>query len=192
MNNEMFNPSVSILVPFYYKRMHFLKKLLTSCEKIEYDNFEVLVISNRPVSLNQSKTKNIVISGISQGEKFDAGINASDSDICTFVGDDTYFESDWIKQGVKYFKDDSIIAVGGPGLTPPDSTPRQKASGLIYSSLMGVGFTNFRHSQKTQRVSDDLPATNLFVRRSALIAVGGVDIPYRSGEDTYLCNKLNM
>ncbi len=184
-------PRVSIIVPFYHKRTGYLQEFLEWCGKLDYENYEIIVLSNFSLQLNSPKTQIIITDKHSQGEKFDIGIAAATGEICALVGDDTYPRSDWLKNAIKYFGDPEVVAVGGPGLTPPNDSMMQHASGLVYSSIMGGGFASFRYSAKRERLCDDLPATNLLVRREALLEIGGVSVPFRSGEDTLLCMKLS-
>jgi GT2 family glycosyltransferase len=184
-------PRISIIVPLYHKRLHYLQEFLEHCEKLDYENYEIIILSNISLQLNSSRTRIIITDKRSQGEKFDIGIAAATGEICAFVGDDTYPRSDWLEKAIKYFRDPEVVAVGGPGLTPPNDSMMQHASGLVYSSLMGGGFASFRYTAKRERLCDDLPATNLLVSREALLQVGGISVPFRSGEDTFLCMKLS-
>lgn len=185
-------PRVSIIIPFYHKRERYLYELLEHVGRLNYSNYEVIIVSNVELKMEPSSNIRVVVTdALSQGEKFDIGINASTGDICALVGDDTYPRPDWLERAVKYFRDPEVVAVGGPGLTPPHDSVMQHASGLVYSSLMGGGFAAFRYSAKRERLSDDLPATNLLVRREALLQIGGVSVAFRSGEDTFLCFKLS-
>jgi len=184
-------PRVSIIVPFYYKRLHYLHELVRGCEKLDYENYEIIIVSNAILDINHPKARVITANENSQGEKFDIGIREATGEICALVGDDVYPRPDWLKNGVKYFDDPDIIAIGGPGLTPPQNSARQHASGLVYSSLLGGGSASFRYVEKRKRICDDLPATNLLVRRKALLQIGSINSPFRSGEDTILCLKLS-
>lgn len=184
-------PRVSIIVPFYHKRLHYLHELLIGCEKLHYENYEVIVVSNVPVATHSPKARIITTDEQSQGEKYDIGVGEATGEICALVGDDVYPHPDWLKNAIKYFDDPEIIAVGGPGLTPPQNSVMQQAGGLVYSSSLGGGFASFRYVGKKERLCDDLPATNLLVRRNALLQVGNISAPFRSGEDTILCLKLS-
>lgn len=184
-------PRISIIVPFYHKRLHYLQEFLEHCEKFDYENYEIIIVSNVSFRLNSPSARIIITGKLSQGEKFDLGIAVATGEICALVGDDTYPRSNWLKKAIKYFRDPEVVAVGGPGLTPPHNSMMQHASGLVYSSLMGGGFASFRYSAKRERPCDDLPATNLLVRREALLQTGGISAPFRSGEDTLLCMKLS-
>jgi GT2 family glycosyltransferase len=191
LTNIHIQPRISIIVPFYYKRSRYLQELLKACEKLDYENYEIIIVSNTPLNINSPKVRVIVTDKLSQGEKFDIGIAEATGEICALVGDDTYPHPDWLKNAVKYFNNPEIVAVGGPGLTPPNDSLMQHASGLVYSSLLGGGFASFRYTKRGERLCDDLPATNLLVRREALLQVGGIQLPFRSGEDTFLCMKLS-
>lgn len=143
------------------------------------------------MAIHSPKARVITTDKRSQGEKYDIGVGEATGEICALVGDDVYPHPDWLKNAIKHFDDLDIIAVGGPGLTPPQNSVMQQAGGLVYSSSLGGGFASFRYVGKKRRICDDLPATNLLVRRNALLQVGNISIPFRSGEDTILCLKLS-
>lgn len=182
---------ISVIIPFFWKRQQYLKEFLDHASNLDYENYEILIVSNVPVDIPLPKHARVIMTDLTKrGEKQDLGIRESKGSIIVLVGDDTYPEHLWLRNAAAYFEHDEVVAVGGPGLTPPNDSPLQKASGFIYESILGAGPTRFRHSLGKPRLCDDLPATNLFVRKDHVLHVGGVGIPYRSGEDTFLCSKL--
>ena len=184
------SPLISIIIPFYEKRRDYLEEALTHISELDYENYETIVVSNIPLKLSRAKTKVILTDKCSQGEKNDIGIANANGSICAFIGDDVFPRQDWLRNAIKYFKDPMVAAVGGPGETPPNDNIMQKASGYVYSSFLGAGTFAFRYTAKKTREVDDLPATNLLVRKSVLQTVQGFGVNYRSGEDTYLCMKI--
>jgi GT2 family glycosyltransferase len=120
-------------------------------------------------------------------EKNDLGILHSIGEICAFINDDVFPRKDWLKNAVRHFSDPTIAAVGGPGVTPEDNNLRQKASGYIYSSILGGGSLRFRYIPQKMREVDDYPSYNLLVRKKVLQDIGGFSSTFYGGEDTKLC-----
>jgi GT2 family glycosyltransferase len=88
---------------------------------------------------------------------------------------------------VKHFEDEDVAGVGGPAVTPEGDSILQKASGLVYSSMIGGGGYTYRYTSGTLREVDDYPTCNFLVRRDIFERVGGFDTHYWPGEDTKLC-----
>ena len=182
-------PKVSVIIPFY-KNLVYLEECVTHCLDIDYPDYEILVISNSPLELTQERAKIIVTDKIGQGDKKNVGVAYASGDLCAFVDDDAYPSKNWIKNAIKYFDDPDVVAVGGPGVTPPNDNLMQKASGLIYSLPIGSGKFSYRYVAKEMDNVDELAGYNLFVRKSFLKEIAGINVDYRSGEDTILSNKI--
>jgi cellulose synthase/poly-beta-1,6-N-acetylglucosamine synthase-like glycosyltransferase len=148
-------------------------------------------VSNYSLERSYEKIKVIIIDEKGQGHKKNAGLSHASGEICAFIDDDAYPNQDWIKNSIKYFGDPDVVAVGGPGVTPPNDNFMQKAGGLIYELPIGSGKISFRYaSAKKKTKVDELPGYNLFVRTSFLREIGGINVKYRSGEDSILSNRI--
>lgn len=182
-------PKVSIIIPFY-KNSVYLEECVKHCLDLDYPNYEIIVVSNSPVRLPYEQVKIIITDKLGQVYKKDLGCAHASGEICAFVDDDAYPSKDWIKNAVKYFDEPDVVAAGGPGVTPPNDSLMQKAGGLIYSLPIGGGKFSYRYVARKMDKVDELPGFNLFVRRSFLKEIGGVNVKYRSGEDTILSHKI--
>ena len=182
-------PKVSIIIPFY-KNLVYLEECVKHCLALDYPNYEILVVSNSPITLPYEQVKVIVTDELGQAYKKDLGVAHASGELCAFIDDDAYPSKEWIRNAVKYFDDSGVVAVGGPGVTPPNDDLMQKASGLIYSLPIGSGKFSHRYVVKEMDNVDELPGYNLFVRKSFLKEIGGINVKYRSGEDTILSHKI--
>jgi GT2 family glycosyltransferase len=126
----------------------------------------------------------------SPAEKRDLAIKEAGGQICAFIDDDAYPHRDWLKNAVTYFDDDTIGAVGGPGLTPQEDSYMMRAGGLCYESIIGSASNQYRFVKKPRRDVDDYPAYNLLIRKSVLEAIGGFGTTFYGGEDTKLCADI--
>ncbi len=120
-------------------------------------------------------------------EKRDMALEYATGDVYAFIDDDAYPREDWLEKAMSYFADDSVGAVGGPAVTAPEDSIRQKASGKIYESKLCSGQYTYRYLPEEKRDVDDLPSVNLIVRADLFREIGGYDSNYWPGEDTKLC-----
>ena len=111
-------------------------------------------------------------------------------DILAFIDDDAYPCEDWLENIVENFKDPKTGGVGGPGITPPDSSWKEQASGWFSASPFGGGFCSHRFLPGKKKFVDDYPSMNFSVRKKDFLSVGGFDSNYWPGEDTKLCLDL--
>ena len=139
----------------------------------------------------QTTTTIIPTGKVRPAEKRNIGINAAKGDLVAFIDDDAYPDAHWLEYAVKYFGDESIGAVGGPGVTPPGDGFLARAGGRVYDSLLVSG--NYRYRYKAggvRRDVDDYPSCNLIVRTGILKAIGGYRTDFWPGEDTLLCKDI--
>jgi len=182
-------PKVSIIIPFY-KNLVYLEECVKHCLDLDYPDYEIIVVSNSPVRLPDERVRIITADKPGQVCKKDLGCAHASGEICAFIDDDAYPSKDWIKNAIKYFEEPDVVATGGPGVTPLNDSLLQKASGLIYSLPIGGGKFSHRYIARKMNKVDELPGFNLFVRRSFLKEIGGLNVEYRSGEDTILSHKI--
>ena len=129
---------------------------------------------------------------VSPADKRDIAIKYAKGDIVAFIDDDAYPVKDWLKNALENFKDEEVAAVGGPAITSPLDSLRQKASGAIYSSFLVSGGFVYRYLPKEKREIDDYPSCNLLVRKSIMRELGGFNTKFWPGEDTKLCLDITV
>lgn len=182
---------MSIIIPLYVIEPRFFRDL-DKFKRLNYKNYEILVVCDRKVHLPRWKKLKLVITGRDRtgpAEKRDLAILKARGEICAFIDDDAYPDPNWLKNGVASIKG-SVIAVGGPGMTPPDDSYWEKLSGLVYESKLCSGQAQHRFLPGQPKYISDWPAYNLLVKTSALKQVGGYGNNFYGGEDTFLCLKL--
>lgn len=188
-------PKVSIIIPLYVICERFFSDFL-NFQEIKYPNFEILVVSDVKVDL--PKLEGIEVKSILTGErktspaeKRDLSLKYIKGEICAFIDDDAYPDIDWLK-AVRWFRNQDIVAVGGPGITPPSDSFWGKIGGNIIESFFCSGGVQHRFypGKSSESLVKDWPAYNLFVRSKILKKVGGYGSTFYGGEDTLLCMKL--
>jgi GT2 family glycosyltransferase len=107
-----------------------------------------------------------------------------------FLDDDSYPAEDLLLVAERYFADQTIVALGGPAVTPLDDGFWQRVSGAVFLSKFSGGAPERYVPVGKARPVQDWPSVNLMVRRDDFLAIGGFDSPYWPGEDTKLCLDL--
>ena len=187
---------ISIIIPFKRISLH-LKECLHAISLLSYTNFEVILLPDEKferdeVSIGDLRNIiNVIPTGaVLPGEKRNIGIAHSKGSIIAFIDDDACPDRDWLRNALLCFDNPSVAGVGGPNLTHPSDGTRQMAGGIILQSWIGGGGLTYRYRARDLREDDDLPTVNLLIRKDVLDAVGGFDVKYWPGEDTYLCLQI--
>jgi len=181
--------AVSIVVPLKAPNKN-LEECLEHCLKLDYADYEILVLPDEPARLDYPKTRVIPSGALGPSEKRDLALKYAQGEILAFIDDDAYPAREWLRNASKYFDDPEVAAVGGPAVTPDNDGFMQKASGYVLSSFMGGGSYTFRYIPGEVREVDDYPTCNLLVRKSIMEKLGGFDNKFWPGEDTILCLEI--
>jgi glycosyltransferase involved in cell wall biosynthesis len=186
-------PSFSIVIPVHRDSSYF-RRCVESCVEQDFDgSAEIIVVTDRPIRGLPDAVRVVMTSAVedtSPAEKRDAAFAVASGDVLAYVDDDAYPAPDWLSAAARHFADPEVVALGGPGLTPPSSPWRERVGGAVYESPLGSGYLRYRFVRASPRRVEDYPAYNLFVRREALTAVDGWGTAFYGGEDTVLCLKL--
>ena len=187
--------SVVIACP---KSSWMLEECLAALARQTYRAFEVIVLPDGEIDLSSSAAAlssvplRVLPTGkVRPAEKRNLGIREAKGEIVAFIDDDAYPDPSWLEYAVKYFGEESIGGVGGPGVTPPGDPYLAKVGGRVYDNLLVSG--NYRYRYKAGGVRkdvEDYPSCNLFVRRDLLVKIGGYRTDFWPGEDTLLCKDI--
>lgn len=190
------NPLVSIIIVDYKENNPYLTELLEKISFQSYKKFEVILVTDfkTKIVFKNLSTKNYnKVTG--PAIKRDDGAKMAKGEILCFIDDDAYPDKNWLKNIVEEFVDESVCAVGGPGITPVGVDWKEASSGWASASPIGSAGFVYRFLPQTKRFVDDFPSMNLSVRKKDFFAIGGFDSSYWPGEDTKLCldltHKLN-
>lgn len=186
----------SIIIPARTINNDFLKENISHLKKLDYADFEVLMVLDFDSESDVKNDKRFKIfiapeNRRSPGEKRNIGAEKATGSILAFLDDDAYPQKDWLTKAALVFEEDaSIYALGAPAMTPNKVSLGELASGRVLESYLTSGFTFFRHIPMKKRFINDYPTVNLFVKRDAFLKVGGFDKEFWPGEDTKLCLDL--
>jgi GT2 family glycosyltransferase len=191
-------PKVSIVIPLP-KIGHFVKEAIPHYEKLDYPNFEIIILPDEDkVSYEKLSDKldiRIVPSPANLGKKRDVGAEVSKGDVIAFTDDDAYPRPDWLKNAIEIlFRSEEIGAVGGPAITPDNEPFWAKISGNVFSSFLMSGSARKRFviTNNKEHEDNEIHGVNIIIKKDVYLKVGGSsDIyQYHSGEDTLLCLKI--
>jgi cellulose synthase/poly-beta-1,6-N-acetylglucosamine synthase-like glycosyltransferase len=181
----------SIIMPF--KEMNdYVRESVGQILQLSSRDWELLLVPDEPFDAGWPDARiRVLPSGrVGPAAKRDAAAAIARGDILVFLDDDSYPRADLLDVAAQHFEDSEVVALGGPGITPPQDTFWQHVSGAVFLSVLSGGaperYVPIGHCRDVQ----DWPSVNLMVRRDDFLEVGGFDSPYWPGEDTKLCLHL--
>jgi len=188
-------PFVSIIIPLHVVCERFFDDL-EKFKLLKYPRYEIIIVSDVSIALSKNKYIRLIITGkkfTGPAEKRDIGAKFVRGEISAFIDDDAYPDSNWINNALRHFeRNKKIIAVGGPGVTPPDDSYMAQLGGMVYSSAYTSGQLKMRFFSVGEQSKEitDWPAYNLFIRTDIMKKVGGWGSTFYGGEDTFICLKM--
>jgi succinoglycan biosynthesis protein ExoA len=194
------NPKVSVVVPTKNSERT-IDACLTSLLKNQ-SIYEIIIVDDSndgtrekvlkyPIRLIHAPGKNI-------SEARNLGVTYATGDIVAFTDDDCVVPEGWVEEGCDHFSDASVGAVGGPNLTPKDSSSRERCAGMALSSWFGTGASVRRYSivndeARFREVDESkLITCNLFLRKTALKVVGLFDPGQFPCEENELLHRMKQ
>lgn len=180
---------ISIIIPFT-KADKYVRECLDACLRLDYDNFEILLLPDSPVDLKSERARVIVTGPVKPSQKRNIGISSSGGDTCAFIDADAVPDRNWLKNASKYLDENEVGAVGGPNLLHENDNFWQKASDDVLSSFVGAGTFAYRYKRGKERNVKELPSCNLIVRKNLLDELGGFDTKLLTAEDAKLCFQI--
>jgi GT2 family glycosyltransferase len=181
----------SIIIPV--KRINdYLRQSILKILSLDWPDFEVIIVPDKfDKKNNWPKTRVIVSGDVGPAEKRDLASKYAEGEILAFLDDDAYPQKNWLKKAACDFDNKNMAAVGGPAITPVNSSVFQKISGAVFESYLGAGAAQNRHlSIGGIKEVDDWPTVNFLVRKNIFLKIGGFDTSFWPGEDTKFCLDL--
>ena len=173
----------------------YVRETVPHIQRLTGSQWELMVIPNEeePNEWPGDGRVRVFPSGrVGPAAKRDMGAAQACGEVLVFLDDDSYPEPNLLEVATRHFSDPEVIALGGPGITPPSDAFWQRVSGAVFLSRFTGGAPERYVPVGIARQMDDWPSVNLLVRREAFLAVGGFDCKYWPGEDTRLCLKLKQ
>lgn len=168
----------------------FLRECLANIAKLAYDDFEVLVLPDAALFIDQRRVRVIPTGPCLPAKKRDLGAEHASGEVLAFLDDDAFPAENWLSAAARAFQDPDVGAVGGPAVTPPTEEFMRRASGYVYASRLVSGNFRYRYVKSRRRFCDDYPSCNLLVRKDLFMRLGGFKTNFWPGEDTFLCLEI--
>ncbi len=173
----------------------YVRETVPYIQRLTGPQWELMIIPNEEEPnewLEDGRVRVFPSGRVGPAAKRDMGAAKAKGKILVFLDDDSYPEPNLLDVATSYFSDPEIIALGGPGITPPSDAFWQRVSGAVFLSRFTGGAPERYVPVGIAHQIDDWPSVNLLVRRESFLAVGGFDCQYWPGEDTRLCLKLKQ
>ncbi len=180
-------PKVTVVVALY-NAARTLNECLLSLSKLNYPNYEVIVVNDGSTDESADiiarypfRTITSTNEGISASRN--KGMKAATGEIVAYIDSDAMADPDWLSFLVATFQESDVAAVGGPNLVPSDDNWIAKC---VYRSPGGP----------TQVMLDDkfaehIPGCNMAFKKWALEEIEGFDPVFTTAaDDVDLCWRL--
>jgi GT2 family glycosyltransferase len=183
-------PKVSVIV-CSYNGGQTLESCLRSLEKINYPDYEVVVVDdgstdNTKEILSHHPWVNAIYQtnhGLSVARN--VGASAAKGEILAYTDSDCMADPDWLYYLVGTLLSGDYAGVGGPNISPPAQNWQQAC---VAAAPGGPS-----HVLLTDVVAEHIPGCNMAFHRWAFDKIGGFDPEYRkAGDDVDFCWRLQQ
>ncbi len=180
-------PSISVVI-CTYNGHRTIRDCLEGLKKVDYPNFEVIVVNDGSTDGTETIAKEYgfkVISipngGLSNARN--VGMRAANGEIIAYTDDDAVPDPHWLTYLAATFLTTDHVGVGGPNIPPVDDGAKAEC---VANSPGGP-----IHVLLTDQQAEHIPGCNMAFRKAALEAIGGFDTQFRiAGDDVDLCWRL--
>jgi O-antigen biosynthesis protein len=180
-------PSISVVVCTYNGKRT-IRDTLDGLKKLEYSNFEVIVVNDGSTDGTGDIAKEYgfkVITTENRGlsSARNTGMRAAKGDIVAYIDDDARPDPHWLTYLAVAFMNSNHVGIGGPNLPPPNDG---SIAECVANSPGGP-----MHVLLTDDEAEHIPGCNMAFRKAALEAIEGFDHRFRiAGDDVDLCWRL--
>jgi len=194
----MEKPYFSIIIPARTITPQIVNNLLPAIASQSFDRFEVYSILDKMGSTDNKLKKKYPWLHIIEakknkrpGIKRDLCVEKSKGNILVFIDDDVTLSKNWLKNAHRILETKkSIVALGGPGILPPNVNYWEQIIDAMLTTWLGSGQYTYRFKKQQARYVDDYPSMNLMIRKDIFLQAGGFDNGYWPGEDSKLLEKI--
>ena len=169
----------------------YIHEVIPKILEIKRDDYEIIIYPDETdPSFTALRTRQIATGHVGPAMKRSLAMKDAGGEILVFIDDDAYPEANFLEILDADFQAEKIKAVGGPAITPPDDSFRQKVSGAVFLSSLSGGVPERYAPVGVKRVVDDWPSVNFSIRKTVFTELNGFDSEFWPGEDTKLCLDL--
>lgn len=170
----------------------YVRETVPYIQALDGNEWELIILPNELDGNEWEDARiRIIPSGkVGPARKRDLGATYAAGEILVFLDDDSYPNSNLLKIASPHLQNNEIVAIGGPGITPPTDNFWQRVSGAVFLSKYSGGAPERYISIGNVREVSDWPSVNLMVRTKEFLEIGGFNTDFWPGEDTKLCLDL--
>jgi GT2 family glycosyltransferase len=182
-------PVISVIV-CSYNGARTIRTCLENLLKMEYPNFEVILINDGSTDATRTIAEQYGIRVISTencglSSARNTGLAAARGEIVAYTDDDAYPDRHWLTYLAHTFTTTSYVGVGGPNIPPP-------GDGIIADCVANAP-GGAMHVLLSDREAEHIPGCNMAFRKAALQNIGGFDPQFRSaGDDVDICWRFQQ
>lgn len=181
-------PTVSVVV-CSYNGASTLRGCLRSLMALDYPDYEVILVDDGSTDATAEiaaefpqviyhQQKNC---GLSVARN--VGAELACGEIVAYTDSDCEADGDWLRYLVQAMQDQQVEAIGGPNITPTDSS--------WTAQCVAASPGNPSHVMLDDHRAEHVPGCNMAFRRSTLLGIGGFDPQFRqAGDDVDICWRL--
>jgi glycosyltransferase involved in cell wall biosynthesis len=180
-------PLVSVVVCCYNAALT-LDECLESLDRLEYPNYEVIVVDdgskdNTHEIIQEYDVRCIRVPNGGLSKARNLGIEAARGEMVAFIDSDAYADREWLYYLVSALEEHGAAAVGGPNLSPREDGFIAQCVDESPGNPTCVLVDNER--------AEHIPGCNMAFRKEAFARVGLFDAEHRAaGDDVDLCWRL--
>lgn len=180
-------PRITVVV-CSYNGSRTLRDTLDALERLDYPNYEVILINDGSTDSTASIAAEYAVRLISTENRGlsnarNTGWQEATGEIVAYIDDDAYPDPHWLQYLAWTFMTTDYVGVGGPNIAPPGDG---EIADCVANSPGGPV-----HVLVSDTEAEHIPGCNMAFRREALAAIGGFDARYRAaGDDVDICWRL--
>ena len=180
-------PRISVVV-CSYNGSRTIRNCLAGLQKLEYPNFEVIVVNDGSTDATAAIAREYGFRLISTEQRGlsnarNTGMEAATGEIVAYIDDDAYPDPHWLTYLAATFLSTPHAGVGGPNIPPPGGGP---IADCVANAPGGPV-----HVLLSDQEAEHIPGCNMAFRKACLEAIGGFDPQYRvAGDDVDVCWRI--
>jgi GT2 family glycosyltransferase len=180
-------PLISVAV-CSYNGAATIRDTMEALEKLEYPDFEVVVVNDGSTDNFAEIVKEYGVRLISTPNRGlsharNTAAEYAKGEIIAFIDDDAYPDPHWLRYLAYAFQNSNHAGIGGPNIAPEED-------GAVAHCVANAPGGPV-HVLTTDEVAEHIPGCNMSFRREVYLKVGGCDPLYRAaGDDVDLCWRI--
>jgi O-antigen biosynthesis protein len=186
---ELSWPKISVIV-CTFNGSRTLSQCLESLLRLEYPNYEVIVVNDGSTDATGKIAQNYgfrVITTENQGlaSARNTGLRAATGEMVAYIDDDAYPDTHWLRYLANTFMNTKHVGIGGPNIAPPGDGP--------IAECVAHSPGNPVHILLSDTEAEHIPGCNMAFRKAALETIDGFDPQFRiAGDDVDVCWRLQQ